>query len=268
LKYIIDNNINFPIPNIYNFNKYEYTMEFLKDYEPLYKIFNDFNYDMKQYILNNIYKLLGILHTNNKIIISKEKYLEDLNIEIRYKINERFNKIKYIIDEYSFIKTINNIQFISFSQLLELICQQILLLINSKNEYYYTIIHGDCQFNNILYNKNNNDIKFIDPRGYYGNNICLGIPEYDYAKIKFALSGYDEFDNSIINNLDISNNNINIKINILDNTIFDYSLETLLMLNIWFGNAHSFIDNKYKVIYSYFIALYLGTLYINKTNKS
>jgi hypothetical protein len=268
LKYIIDNNIKFPIPKIYNFDKYEYTMEYLDSYRPLYEIFNKLSNDKKYNILNKIYKLLEELHNYNKLLITKEKYLEDLNIEIYEKINERFNKIKSLTDKYNFIKTINNIPFIQFNDLLELICEKILLFFNSKNEYYYTIIHGDCQFNNILYNEQTNDIKFIDPRGYYANNILYGIPEYDTAKVKFALSGYDQFDNSVINNLDINDNNINIDINILDNTIFDNSLETLLMLNIWLGNAHSFIDNEYKMIYSYFIALYYGSLYISKNNNN
>jgi hypothetical protein len=30
------------------------------------------------------------------------------------------------------------------------------------------------------------------------------------------------------------------------------------------GNAHSFADNKYKMLYSYFISLYLGSLYFSK----
>ena len=88
------------------------------------------------------------------------------------------------------------------------------------------------------------------------------------AKIYFALSGYDEFDNREINNLDIIDDNINIFIDILDNNIFnEYNLSILLMLNIWLGNAQCFIiNNEYKGIYSYFISLYLGTIFI-KNNK-
>jgi hypothetical protein len=117
-----------------------------------------------------------------------------------------------------------------------------------------------------LYNSEKDDFIFIDPRGYYGNSKIYGIPEYDFAKILFALSGYDEFDNREINTLDISGNNININLFFLDKNILNINnLEILLMYNIWLGNAECFMkNNEIKGIYSYFIALFLGTLFINK----
>jgi hypothetical protein len=85
------------------------------------------------------------------------------------------------------------------------------------------------------------------------------------AKVLFALSGYDEFDSRIVNTLDIRDKNVSIQLNSIVTDIFNRSkLEVLLMLNIWMGNAHSFIDNEYKMLYSYFISLYLGSLYFSK----
>ena len=110
-----------------------------------------------------------------------------------------------------------------------------------------------------------NEIVFIDPRGYFGESSIFGMKEYDFAKVLFALSGYDEFDSREINSLDIHDNTISIRLNSLDTNIFNRpKLEVLLMLNIWMGNAHSFIENECKMIYSYFISLYLGSIYFSK----
>lgn len=258
------NDIN--IPKIYEFIENGYIMEYLNNYESLYKIFYNFNNNKQKYILEKIYKYIFYLHNLEKKYVKKEEYINCLKIEIYDKIIDRFNLIRNKIEKFSYINTINNIKFYDFNFLLETINNKIIELVTSKTEYYYTIIHGDCQFNNILYNPIYEDIYFIDPRGYFGNIDIFGIPEYDTAKIYFALSGYDEFDNRNINFLDILNDNINIKINIIDYSIFDIKndLSMLLMLNIWLGNAQCFMEkNEIKGIYSYFIALYLGKKYID-----
>ena len=172
--------------------------------------------------------------------------------------------LKEFKKKYDFIKTVNNIEILSFEEILFKINKKIYKHIELKNNsyYYFVPIHGDCQFNNILYNMEKDDFIFIDPRGYFGNSEIYGIEEYDYAKLLFALSGYDEFDNRIITNLDIFNNNINININFLDDSILNLeNIEILLMINIWLGNSECFMkNNEIKGIYSYFISLYLGTL--------
>ena len=35
-----------------------------------------------------------------------------------------------------------------------------------------------------------NEIIFIDPRGYFGNTKLYGLKQYDFAKLLFGLSGY------------------------------------------------------------------------------
>jgi hypothetical protein len=259
-KFIISNNINFPVPKIYSFNDKGYIMEYLSGYISLYKLYNSFSEFKKQNILTRIKDNLDNLHQFDKKIISKEEYFNYLNIEIKQKINERYMSIKHIIDKYSFIKKINNTIIIDFSDLHELITNKIYEIVNKKTEFYLVPIHGDCQFNNILYNDKTDDIIFIDPRGYYGTSEIYGIPEYDLTKIYFALSGYDEFDNRTINNLDIKDDNINIIVNTLDNTIYNQNnIEILLMIITWLGNAHCFINNEYKLMYSYYISLFIGS---------
>jgi hypothetical protein len=244
-------------------------MEYLSDYFPLYQIYNKLTQEKQEAIVEKINTNLNLLHNFEKKIVTKEDYYKNLNIEIEEKITERFQVIKPVVEKYDFIKTINQVKIIPFFKLIELIKNEIYSIVDKKKEYFYVPLHGDCQFNNILYNTQNEELYFIDPRGYYGNSELFGIPEYDQAKIYFALSGYDEFDNRDINELRIVNNDIEIK---LDNSLNIRDLEQnnlsiLLMLNIWLGNAHCFIKNENKAVYSYFIGLYLGSLYFSSKNE-
>lgn len=60
----------------------------------------------------------------------------------------------------------------------------------------YTLIHGDLNGSNVMYNETTGDVKFIDPRGYFGKSKMFGPEEYDFAKILYFLSGYDIFNKS------------------------------------------------------------------------
>jgi hypothetical protein len=125
-------------------------------------------------------------------------------------------------------------------------------------------IHGDCQFNNILIGPEK-EILFIDPRGYYGTYDIYGIPEYDDAKIAFALSGYDNFDSMKITSLNIENDVVFVE----DLRIKDLeqdSFVSVLTLSIWLGNAHCFKDEA-KAFYSYSYAMWLISLYLGKSQN-
>lgn len=57
----------------------------------------------------------------------------------------------------------------------------------------FSFIHGDCTFSNIILTKDQ-DIIFIDPRGYFGKTDLLGDKAYDFAKLYYSLFGnYDAF---------------------------------------------------------------------------
>lgn len=54
-------------------------------------------------------------------------------------------------------------------------------------------IHGDCTLTNTMVDKNNN-IYFIDARGYFGKQIVLGDIRYDWAKLYYSMCGnFDRF---------------------------------------------------------------------------
>ncbi len=260
--YIKKNNIKFPIPLIYNLKINDFIeMEYLKDYNTL---LNDF-YINPNLLIKEIKLKLDIIH-NNKIIVTKDKYKECLNIEIYDKVINRFNETKWNkLKNFNLIQKVNNIQIKNINYYLKIISEKILNIIEDKKEYYFSIIHGDIHLGNIL--KKKNTLCFIDPRGIFGNSLLYGIKEYDYAKLLFGISGYSIFDNMKIEELDIENNNINIlfieeyyKYFNLD--IFD-EFTKLLSLTIWLSNNSSFI-NINKRITSLMIAMYFCEKYLCK----
>jgi RIO-like serine/threonine protein kinase len=261
--------IGFPIPVLYDIKETFIKMEFKKNYIELYKVF--FNYDLnkKKEILNKINNYLNILHKSNNIEINNDIIKKDFYIETFQKIKERFIKIKPIVLKYN-ITIVNDIEIMPFDKIESLIyemsnniCNNYLLELNK-----YSVLHGDCQFNNILIHPEKEDIVFIDPRGYFGNTLIYGLPEYDYAKINFALSGYDWFDNSkseiILDNLKDSSVFIKL-INYKDLMNLDNPIVKILFICIWLGNAEMFINDEVKCMESYLIASYWTTIYGNNS---
>lgn len=173
-------------------DKHEFTMEFLKDYISL----NSFLETEK-----DISKIKEIYH-NIKINLENRLHVpydvnyntifgEDLYQEIVKKIIKRCENIKYMLINYDKDKTYN---------LLNKACD---FLYDSEkksknyNKDYNTIkyyfFHGDLNGSNIMVNPNSLEVKFIDPRGYFGNTKMIGWKNYEYAKLIYSLSGYDNF---------------------------------------------------------------------------
>ena len=165
---------------------------------------------------------------------------------------------------YNSIKSVNNIKFKNISYYCDIIHTKIISYLDGRN--FYNLIHGDIHLGNILLDENDN-IYFIDPRGYFGGSKLFGLYEYDYAKLLFGLSGYSVFDNIIINELNIINDNIEIDF-IKD---YEYIFETekfdkitiLFCLSIWLGNNSCF-SNINKKITSLMIAYYYCEKYLDK----
>ena len=97
----------------------------------------------------------------------------------------------------------------------------------------------------------------------------MGPPEYDYAKILYALSGYDAFNNDPFFHIScIQNNNITFEIkNHFD--LFDklpkkiLNKTTLAMVTIiWLSLAQYNINNVLKCIASYYYGLYFYSKFL------
>jgi hypothetical protein len=156
---------------------------------------------------------------------------------------------------------VNNIKVLTFEECLGFIKEKIIIYIEERDTYSYSPIHGDCQFNNILIDSSHKNIIFIDPRGYFGKTKIFGMPEYDTAKVQFALSGYDILDNIIVESLTIEGDQLYLpKISIDDNLLGPLGIVRWLLCSIWLGNAHCFKNQPLKAIFSYYYALYICSL--------
>lgn len=250
--FIINNKIKFNIPIIHKYKKNIITMNYIKQNK-----LTDFDY------FNIIIANLNNLHNHNNMIVYKNYYKKILLEETIIKIKERFIIIKDIINEkINDILYVNNIKLCNFDIIIEKINNYLDIYVDNLNgDYKLQPIHGDPQYNNIIFH--NHDITFIDPKGYFGSSQIYGIKEYDIAKLFFSLSGYEIFDNMIFNELIFDNNNLNIDfINIPNFDLYNLNSQIVkyLFITIWLSNAHIFIKEPYKVIYSFFIGLYFASV--------
>ena len=261
---IIINKINIPIPKIYklDISNSLIEMKYLNNYSVLTNKFYKMNYEIT---IEKIKKEISVLHNYYIKNVDKEEFLLNILIETKDKITNRYYQTNWEeIINFNKIKKVNNISIKNLNFYLDSINEKITNIINSMSEYLFCYIHGDIHLGNILIN-DNEKICFIDPRGYFGNNNLIGLKEYDYAKLLFGISGYSIFDEMIINELEIIDNNLNIDFIdkyciIYESNLFD-EFTKLLSLSIWLGNNSNFI-NENKKIMSLMISYYLCEKYL------
>ena len=257
----IQNKYDF-IPKLISSKQKQFELEKL-DAKPLYKYFETFTNDKKQNIISNILESLDNLH-QDKNIFDESIIKENIKIECYDKIYNRLNKIKNIILYFSDIKYVNGIKINTDIDTIISTCYNNILE-QSTNEY--SLIHGDCQFSNTLYDESKNKIYLIDPRGNFGKTKLYGPKEYDYAKLIYALSGYDNFNNSDNFYIDIIDNNIIFNIESNDDIIKSLNITNKLTLSyliiIWLGLAQYNENNILKCISSYYNGIYLFEKYTN-----
>lgn len=251
---------NFPIPILVSETDDSYTMHFYSDYLPLYQIYWNTTAVHQEQLIVQVQTKLNTLHILKTISRTKEEYLDSLFLEIFTKPLLRYEIILPILKDYSYTH-VNELEIDTFHELLHWIKEGVTQCVETKQSFDMCIIHGDCQFNNILYKSDTKELVFLDPRGYFGNSELFGPVEYDSAKLLFALSGYDIFDSMEVSELKSEGDTLLLPALWKDESIFQMKgLETFLFLSIWLSNAHSFLSNPKKVVFSYYYALYIASL--------
>ena len=258
--YIFENNITFPMPKLLNYQDGSLSLQYINNSCTLTSKINSSNiYDY----INKIKQHLYIIHAIQKKI-SVNIIQRDLTLELHTKVLDRFNEFNWNSNSsYKSIKSVNNIKIRNIYYYCDIIKTKLTDYLKTRN--YYSLIHGDIHLGNILLDENDH-ILFIDPRGYFGESKLFGLFEYDYAKLLFGLSGYSVFDNMIINELNIINNNIDINFIkhyefIFESEKFD-KITVLFCLSIWLANNSCF-SNINKKITSLMIAYYYCEKYID-----
>ena len=104
------------------------------------------------------------------------------------------------------------------------------------------ICHGDMVFSNILYNIATNDIKLIDPRGNFCENIIYGDIRYDIAKLTQCIIGdYDYIVNDLFTLTDNGYKMYMAKSNTLKDTLFSFVTKEYDRRDILFLTAIQFM---------------------------
>lgn len=259
--FLIQHSVPFPVPEILSHSESGYTMIYYKDWHLISSIYPSASQETQESLLHRIHSALQTLHSSYTHHVSRDQLTADLQYEMIEKLLERQKEVQPLLDTYSFVTTVNSVELESFDTLLGFLQEQLTQYLQQTKEWLYTPIHGDCQFNNILLSPDEESLIFLDPRGYFGTSRVLGLPEYDFAKVQFALSGYDIFDNMTVEMLEISGTNLSLPNICLDSSVLkSSSFETVLMVSIWLGNPHSFKGTPLKAVCSSFYARYYGSL--------
>lgn len=216
----------------------------------------------KEKILLNIIDALKKLHSSSYVIASKQ----DLALEYFNKTQNRVMSVSRFIPNFkNTIIKINNVNCKNyFSPEYKKDFFEITKSLYDTKQFNF--IHGDPTFSNILVEKDLN-IKFIDPRGYFGNSKIYGDSRYDFAKLYYSIVG--RFDNFNQKKFILKNFNNNTEVYILDNGWGDYSnifneffkkdLESIKKIHalIWLSLTGYTIDDYDSVLASFYNGIFL-----------
>ncbi len=112
-----------------------------------------------------------------KKIYNKKIFMKICNSFYRSKTIIRFKDFKKKYSNFNAKKKINNKYYPDIKYLL------LKLDWDKINDGIQSYIHGDLQFDNVIYNKNKKTFRLIDWRQDFGKSIKIGDLYYDFAKI-------------------------------------------------------------------------------------
>ncbi|AHY25010.1 hypothetical protein AVV36_gp048 [Pectobacterium bacteriophage PM2] len=209
--------------------------------------------------------------SNNELHVGNDVIRRDYKKEFYTKVLGRCEIIQELINSFGEIKYVNGLKI---GRLKTMLMQASEHLIN-YHEYiqgdYYSIIHGDPNFSNTMMSEDN-QIKFIDPRGYFGGTKLFGPRLYDEAKVLYAASGYDEFNSDPTwGGLEIKGDSAIVTIKPLVDKfdkMFDFT-DCHLLANaiIWIALGGYFKNNPLKAVSAYYYGMYLLTKQLNKMGR-
>ena len=220
------------IPKIRHFGSHYMHMEYLKDYVPLdtylrsTKDFDVFN----EHVMPAVWKL----HGARKEPVDSMRMLKDTKIEFYDKVLNRVGSIEKMILDFDYSE-FAYIVHKSYTALMEMLDRRYGL------EPHYVFSHGDLNGSNTMINPETKEVKFIDPRGYYGETKMLGLAEYDMAKLNYFLNGYDHFNNGFY--MFASKDNFDAPECIYKSSLLDHPVYEI-MLGFIYVNLSSYISNN------------------------
>ena len=141
----------------------------------------------KEKITDNLISSVNKMHDYEYIKADKDDLIKEYYTKTIDRLNSIKNCIPFALDEYITINGEKLKNPIAFQDDFKKAVEEKLL------DTVFCPIHGDCTLTNTMVDKNN-DIYFIDARGYFGSHDVLGDIRYDWAKLYYSMSGnFDRF---------------------------------------------------------------------------
>jgi hypothetical protein len=263
---IMSNFINVKVPKIYpSLHGCEFLMERV-DGVSVYKIFQELSLRDQMTVLLNIGMNLERLHEKT-YEVENEIVMRDVQKEAFDKLIARYDEISRVIQAFG--KNINVVNGVKIDGNPKAIIAKLFDALSEhyKNTNSYSIIHGDLQMSNSMVNPETLEVTFIDPRGYFGNSLIHGLPDYDYAKVLYSLSGYDLFNYSTsfhISNINDTEIDFEIPqpVTSIPPSMFK-PVHYLWLAVIWIGLAQYIKNNPIKSVAAHYHGLALATRFLN-----
>lgn len=216
---------------------------------------------------NNILdKVFYFFSSRTKKEISKKEYVENLNKLYIDKVKTRIAKLKEC-EEFKKIECFiqNSTEYKSIDDIVEVYVRLYQTIIDrylkTKKNYYLVIGHGDVFFANMLYSKEINLLRLIDPKGGFTLEDLWSDPYYDVAKLSHSICGLYDFFNTDMYDISMDKD-LNLKLYIdFDNQKYvemfkkylikydyNYKLVRLFESSLFLSMLPLHIDNPRKVM--------------------
>ena len=164
-------------PKFYSFDSENHIMKI--EYIKGKPVFDALNYENLSQVMESIHKNLEQLHSIKAASVSEEDFIDSMRDELYVKPLERCKKVKNMLINYDEGALIS-------------LLSEAWNYIKDNADKEACLVHGDLNMSNMILS-DEGEVKFIDPRGYFGKLKLYGSADYDYSKVLYALSGFDKF---------------------------------------------------------------------------
>lgn len=255
------------VPKISGISGESFIMERIKGL-PAFEWLYSFPY-FKQF--DKIEEILYALDFGGDYRVTEEIIERDFTKEFYTKVLDRCDSIQALIDSFGEVTHVNHVKL---GRLKPMLRQALAHLIKNHHETQgrtYSIIHGDPNFSNTMIQYDGH-VKFIDPRGYFGETKIFGPRLYDEAKVLYAISGYDKFNSDhtwggLI--IDEGHCFVNIQplIHKYEKCALFNDYHHLAVAIIWIALGGYFKNNPLKAVSAYYHGMMLLTKQLRKMGR-
>jgi hypothetical protein len=200
----------------------------------------------------------------------KAAIIKELYSSIDDRVEPCMHMIQSVIDSND-IKSIDDMPISEHGKVMSAIDDW---LQSKMDEGYFdtAYVHGDPNTDNVMIC--GKELRFVDPRGYFGNlkTLGLGIKQYDVAKFVYGLSGYGRFNSAEYVATMIRHNNVQAFIGpselpgISDVSLFDIKVDDdikVMVGIIWLKLTSYIINDPIKSVLAYMYGNALLTKLLN-----